>query len=74
VIDDRDAVAQLVGLVHVVRGDEDGQIALRLDPLQHRPHRGARHRIETGRWFVEEKDARLVDQPACDLDAATHAA
>ena len=74
VIDDRDAVAQLVGFVHVVRRDEHRQVALRLDPLQHLPHGDARDRIEAGRRLVEEEDARLVHQAARDLDAPPHAA
>ena len=74
VIDDRDAIAQLVGFVHVVRRDEDREVALLLDLLQHLPDGDARDRIEAGRRLVEEEDARLVDQAARDLDAAPHAA
>ena len=37
VIDNCDAVAQAVGLVHVVRGDENRQLAMFLDVSQHFP-------------------------------------
>ena len=73
-IDDRDAIAELVGFVHVVRRDEHGQLALRLEPLEHFPHVHARHRIETGRRFVEKEDPRLVNQASRDFDAPPHAA
>jgi hypothetical protein len=74
VVDDGDAIAQLVGLVHVVRGQEHRQVALGLDTAEHLPHRGARDRVEAGGGLVEKEDARLVHQAARDLDAAAHAA
>ena len=75
VIDDGDAIAELVGLVHVVRRQEDGQVALGLDLLAASPTpRPARHGIETRRRLVEKEDPRLVHQAARDLDTAPHAA
>jgi len=69
-----DTVAELVGLVHVVRRDQDRQVALALDLGEHLPDRDPRHRIETGGRLVEKEDARLVDQAAGDFDAPPHAA
>ena len=74
VVDDGDAVAELVGLVHVVRGQEDGEIALGLDLAQHLPDRHPRHRVEAGGGLVEEEDPRLVHEAAGDLHAPAHAA
>ena len=45
-IDDRDAIAELVGFVHVVGREQYGQIALRFDLLEHLPDRDARDGIE----------------------------
>ena len=73
-VHDRDVVAEPVGLVHVVRRDEHGELALLLDVAQHLPHRHARHRIEAGGRLVEKEHARLVDEPARDLHAPPHAA
>ena len=49
VIDDGDAVAELVGLVHVVGGDQDGQVALALEARRASPRR-RRARPGRGRW------------------------
>ena len=73
-IDDRDAIAKLVGFVHVMRRDEDGEIALGLDALKHFPDMHARHRVEARRRLVEKKDAGLVDEAARDFNTAPHAA
>src|SRR4029079_12800306 len=68
VIDDRDAIAELVRLVHVVRGQQHGQLTLRLDLLQHFPYGDAGYRVETGGGLVEKEDARLVDEAARNFD------
>ena len=74
VIDDGDAVAQAVGFVHVVRGDQDGERAAVLDLGQHLPDGDARDGIEAGGRLVEEEDLRAVHQAARDLQTAPHAA
>jgi hypothetical protein len=74
VIDNRDAIAQLVGFVHVVRRDENREIPFGLDLAEHLPHRDTRYRIEPGGRLVEKEDARLVHESARDFNAAPHSA
>ena len=74
VVDDGDAVAELVGLVHVMGGDQDGQVALALEAREHLPHGDARDRVEAGGRLVEKEDLRLVHQAARDFQPAPHAA
>ena len=72
-VDDHDPVAQLLGLVHVVRGEHQGGAAL-LEPEQPVPEHVPRLRVEAGRRLVEHEDARLVDQRAGDGQPPLHAA
>jgi hypothetical protein len=74
VIDDGNAVAQLVRFIHIVSRQKNRQVALRLDLPQHLPDRHARYRIQPGCRFVEKKNARLVHQAAGDLHTPPHAA
>ena len=74
VIDNGDAVAELVGLFHVVGGDQHGEVARLLQVVQHLPHRDARDRIESGGGLVEKEDARIVHQAARDFEPPPHAA
>jgi len=74
VINDRDAVAQFVGLVHVMGGDKNRQIALGFQPLEHFPNAHSRDGIEACRRLVEEENLRFVDEPAGDFEPAPHAA
>ena len=57
--EERDTVAEPVGLVEVVRAQEHGPTLAtqRDDEVAHRLRRVG---IETGRRLVEEQDARLV--------------
>jgi hypothetical protein len=73
VVDDREAVAQRVGLLEVVGGEEDRrpQLAELPDLL---PHARPRLGIEAGRRLVEEQDLRPVDDPEADVEPAAHAA
>src|SRR5262249_52486526 len=73
VVYDRDTIAKTIRLVHVVRGDEDGQIALALDVVEHLPDGNAGNGIKAGRRFVEKEYFRAVDESACDFEAAPHA-
>ena len=57
VIDDGDAVAELVGLFHVVGGDEHGEVASLAQVVEHLPDGDAGDGIEAGGGFVEKKDA-----------------
>ncbi len=68
VVDDGDAVAEFVGLFHVVRGEDDGD-ALLPEGADGLPHGDAALRIETGGGLVEEEDLGAVSDGAGDLDA-----
>ena len=72
-VDDDEAVAELLGLVHVV-GREHQRRALLLEPEQPVPQDVPRLRVEAGRRLVEQQDARVVDEGARDREAALHAA
>ena len=74
VIDNGDAVAELVGLFHVVGGEEHGEVAGAAQVVEHLPHGDARDRIEAGGGLVEKEDAGIVDQAAGNFDAAAHSA
>ena len=74
VIHDRDAVAELVGFVHVMRRQQNGQARGFLQFGDHFPHRRARHRVEAGGRLVEEHDFGRVHQAARDFQAPAHSA
>jgi hypothetical protein len=57
-----------------VRREQDRQVLLRCEPLDFDPHRRASLGIETRRRFVEEEDARPVDEPDRHVEASFHAA
>ena len=73
VVHDRDPVAERVGLVEVVRGEEDGH-ALGAQPADLVPHVGPALRVEAGGRLVQEDDLRLVDDAERDVDPAALAA
>ena len=54
-VDDREPVAELVGLLHVVRGEEDG-LAVGVQLAEDLPQRDAALRVEAGGGLVEEED------------------
>ena len=58
---DRDAVGEVLRLVHVVRGQEDrlAELAQRAD---RRPRLTARGRVKPGRRLVEEDQLRVADE------------
>ena len=60
VVDDADAVGEHVGLLEVLRRQEDGHAVLAREPLDLRPQRAAALRVEAGRRLVEEQDGRAV--------------
>ncbi len=75
VIDDGDAIAQTIGLVHIVGGDEDGEVAIVLEFLgEHLPN-GDTGEQDRGRWWARRgKDFGAVDEAACDFEMPLHAA
>src|SRR5580698_4260284 len=73
-IDDGDAVAQAIGFVHVVCGNQHSEMASVFQVIQHFPHCHARDRIESRSRLVEEEDSRIVNQAARDLKPTAHSA
>jgi hypothetical protein len=73
VVHDDEAVAQLLGLVHVVRGEDERDAAL-LEPVQPVPHHVPGLRVQAGGWLVEDEDVRVVDQRPGDRETAFHPA
>ncbi len=62
-VDDGQAIAQLVHLGHVVRGQQDGPARHRLLPALHQFAHGARGGdVEAERWLVQEEDPWVVEQ------------
>ena len=72
-VDDRDRVAQRVGLFHRVCGEEQRRLAAPAQRAQLVPDPRARGHVEARGRFVEEQHAGAVEQPARDLDAAAQA-
>ena len=73
VVEHRDPVGELVGLVQVLGGEEDR------DPVGDEvaddlPHGAAAARVEAGGRLVEEDDARVADQGHREVEPAPHAA
>ena len=73
VVDDADPVGELVGLLEVLRREEDRHLELAVEPANLFPHRGPAHRIEPGGRLVEEQDLGVVDQRGGQIEAALHA-
>src|SRR5665213_1408050 len=63
-----------VGFLHQVRRHENGDAIALVDFAQVAPHVDAGCRIEAGAGFVEQQDARAMEQSLGDLDAPAHAA
>jgi hypothetical protein len=72
-VQDRDAVGKLLGLIEVLGGQQHGRAALGelLDCL---PHLDPRLWVQAGGRFVEEDDRRVADQAHRDVQPAPHAA
>ncbi len=72
-VDDADAVGQLLGLLHVVSGIEDGHTAV-AQLTHHVENAPAALRVDAHRRLVHEQQLRLVEQAGGDVDAPLHAA
>src|ERR1039458_6464979 len=72
VVDDGDAVAELVGLLHVVGGEDDGD-AFFAQAADGVPHGDAALRVESGAGFVEEQHLGAMRDGAGDLQALREA-
>ena len=71
-VHDHDAVAELLGLLHVLRGQDQGD-ALALQLPQPLPDQVPGLRVQAGGRLVGDDDLRLVEQGAGDEQAALHA-
>ena len=58
-LDDRDAVAESLRLIEVVRRQQDRQLAPAAQAGDHVQQLGADARIESDRWLVQEQHARV---------------
>ena len=72
-VHDHEPVAQLLGLVHIVRRQDQRDAAL-LEPEQPVPHHVPGLRVQPGGGLVEDQDLGLVDERAGDRQAALQAA
>ena len=72
-IHDPDAIAQLVGLLHVVRRQHDG-LAAGVQARDDLPQADPALRVEAGRRLVEEQDGGVVQQRAGDHQPLREAA
>src|SRR6266851_1479752 len=68
-VDDADVVG-LLGLLEVMRGEEDRRARLSADRREVLPERAAARDVETGRRLVEEQHLRTMEQAAHDLELA----
>ena len=73
VVQHQQALAQALGLVHEVRGQQD-RLALAQQALQALPHQVARLRIEAGGRLVKQQQIGVVHQRTRQRQAALHAA
>ena len=73
VVDHRDLVGQVVGLLEVLRREENGR-ALPHELGDHVPHRQPRAGVEARGGLVEEEDRRARDERTGEIEAAAHAA
>src|ERR1700722_9828463 len=73
VVEDRDPVGQLLGLVQVLGGEQHRRAARGEFP-DGLPHLGACLRVQPGRRLVEEDDRRIPDEAHRDVEPAAHAA
>ena len=72
-IHDGHAIAQLVGLFHVMRGDQD-RLALTMELAQYLPERQPALRVEAGGGFVEEQHLWPMHDGARDHQPLRHTA
>src|SRR6266705_2328039 len=73
-VDNRDALAQLVRLLHVLGRQEDRHVLLPVKATEVLPHRGPRLRVETRRGLVQEQDSRVMNEPGTQVESPPHPA
>src|SRR5207247_11007990 len=70
VVDDPDAVGECVGLLEVLRGQEDGHPVLSRQSCDLAPERASALYVETGRRLVEEEARRAMGEREREVEAA----
>ena len=73
-VDDPDAIGEHVGLLEVLRGEEDGHAVLARQSRHLVPQVGAARGVQAGRRLVEEQHARVMDERERKIQPALHAA
>ena len=73
-VDDHEPRGEPVGLLEVVRRQQDRHLLLAGQPLDLAPQLGARLGVEARRRLVEEEHRRSVDEAERDVEPALHAA
>jgi hypothetical protein len=74
VVEHGDAAGELVSLLQVLRGEEDGDAVIGDQGADDLPHGAAAARVESGGGLVEEDDARVSHQRHGEVQLAPHAA
>ena len=74
VVDDPDPVREDVGLLEVLRRQEDGDAVVAREPPTSSQSACPALDVEAGRRLVEEEDPRRVDEREREVEAALHAA
>lgn len=57
-VDDDDAPAQRFDVVHVVGGEDDGDVSLAVETLHEVADGELRHGVEADGWFIEVQERR----------------
>ena len=73
VVDDGDPLREAVGLVEVLRREQDGR-ALAAQLVDRAPELLPRARVQPGRGLVEQDHRRAADQARAEVEPAAHAA
>src|SRR5438552_1395108 len=73
-VDNRDALAELVRLFHVLGREEDRHLLFPVEATQVLPHRGPRLRVEARRGLVQEQNSRVVHEPGTQVEPPPHPA
>ena len=72
-VDDGDLVGQAVGLLEVLRGEEDRHAELVVEAAHFFPDRRPAGRVEARGGLVQEQDTGVVDEGEGQVEAALHA-
>ena len=73
-VDDPDPIGERIGLVEVLRREEDGHSQLRIEPPDLRPDAGTTQGVEPGGRLVEKEHFGTMDQGGRQVESALHPA